>query len=424
MNHHRRRIGRSSPSARAVGSVPLVAVALLSACRTWGGTSPAGAAEADTVADAYFAPAPPASATPLDPLANAVLADALAASGRPLAADVALARACMALARAYAEDGKVPTAAAQEFLLAQHGVGGALPSLTLLRVAARDEAIRTRLADVVAARRAAEPVALIGVGVARRWPETSVVVALQRREVEMLPVPRALPAGGSALIAGRLLGEARNPVVLVAPPRGDVLTLAVSQTRDSFQATFACTDAPGAHQVEVLASGPFGKTVVANFPVYCAQPPPPRFVPVRDPDPEAESLTDGAPGAAVALRLVNRDRAAAGLPALIYDPRVAAVAQQTSEEMASAERLAHVSETSGNAADRVARAGVTVSVILENLARAASLADAQRSLMSSPSHRANVLSRGVHRIGIGVTRHADGGDSALTAVYVTQLFVR
>ena len=61
-------------------------------------------------------------------------------------------------------------------------------------------------------------------------------------------------------------------------------------------------------------------------------------------------------------------------------------------------------------------------MIYENVGRAYSVADAQRSFMSSPGHRANVLSRKATRVGVGVSIRQDAGTNPL--VYVTQLFAR
>ena len=107
---------------------------------------------------------------------------------------------------------------------------------------------------------------------------------------------------------------------------------------------------------------------------------------------------------------------------MAWDESLARVARGYSAEMSDREQVDHQSPASGNAADRVRRGGARASVVLENVARANSVADAQRSFMTSPGHRANVLDRSVTRMGAGVViRREPGG---VPSLYVTQLFSR
>ena len=192
-----------------------------------------------------------------------------------------------------------------------------------------------------------------------------------------------------------------------------------ARTGDSFQTSFRCDDGTGRYQVEIVGVGRAGKTVVANFPVHCGVAPPrsaPRVAigrPESDDPRQAEQLL---------LAAVNRDRAAVGLPALEWDEPLARAARAYSDEMAERQLVEHVSPRSGNAADRVRRAGARANIVLENVARANSIADAQKSFMSSPGHRANVLSRQVTRLGTGVTIRKESG--GVPSLYVTQLYAR
>jgi uncharacterized protein YkwD len=60
-------------------------------------------------------------------------------------------------------------------------------------------------------------------------------------------------------------------------------------------------------------------------------------------------------------------------------------------------------------------AGVAVRLVAENVARARDAAAAHRALWDSPSHRGNMLSPELGRVGVGVVR-ADG------ALWVAELF--
>lgn len=122
------------------------------------------------------------------------------------------------------------------------------------------------------------------------------------------------------------------------------------------------------------------------------------------------------------LASINRDRAAAGLPILLWDDAVAAVARRYSEEMRRTRVIAHISPTSGAATDRVRAASITTRVVLENVARAWGLDEAHRSLMNSPGHRANIMSTMATHIGIGVA--LGDASSGRRELFITQVFTR
>ena len=100
--------------------------------------------------------------------------------------------------------------------------------------------------------------------------------------------------------------------------------------------------------------------------------------------------------------LVNQERANAGLNALVWDDRLAAVGRAHSLEMFQLKYFSHESPTAGSPFDRLRAAGVTYTKAGENLAYAQSVTVAMRGLMDSPGHRANILDTDFVRIGIGV----------------------
>jgi uncharacterized membrane protein required for colicin V production len=102
------------------------------------------------------------------------------------------------------------------------------------------------------------------------------------------------------------------------------------------------------------------------------------------------------------LDLVNEERAAAGLRALIWDERLLPVARQHSEEMFRLKYFAHTSPVSGTPFDRLKSAGIAYSRAGENLAYAQSVSVAHRGLMQSPGHRENILRPEFTHIAIGV----------------------
>lgn len=100
--------------------------------------------------------------------------------------------------------------------------------------------------------------------------------------------------------------------------------------------------------------------------------------------------------------LVNADRKAHNLPPLEWDEELSAVARAHSLDMMTNDRFSHKSPTTGNAADRIFKAGLGASATAENLAKDFAVETAQQGLMRSPGHRANILSDAYDRLGVGV----------------------
>jgi len=84
--------------------------------------------------------------------------------------------------------------------------------------------------------------------------------------------------------------------------------------------------------------------------------------------------------------------------------------------------VAHVSPRSGAATDRIKRARIATLAVLENVARAYSVDEAHEGLMSSPGHRANILSEDATHVGVGVELGAPV--AGRPQIYVTQLFAK
>ncbi|MBI4864951.1 MAG: hypothetical protein HY815_32535 [Candidatus Riflebacteria bacterium] len=115
--------------------------------------------------------------------------------------------------------------------------------------------------------------------------------------------------------------------------------------------------------------------------------------------------------------LTNKERTAQGLPTLLFEEELAAVARSHSRDMAANRFFAHVSPTTGRAADRIDAAGLASSATAENIAQASSPEEAHEGFMQSPLHRANILSRNADRMGVGIV--ASGG-----TLFITECFRR
>lgn len=115
------------------------------------------------------------------------------------------------------------------------------------------------------------------------------------------------------------------------------------------------------------------------------------------PDPAAEEEM---------LRLVNAERTAQGLPPLVMDEGLRAVAREHARDMFARGYFSHYSPEGLSPFDRLQSAGIRYLAAGENLALAPTVEVAHEGLMNSPGHRRNILSPDFLRVGIGAM---DGG---------------
>jgi uncharacterized protein YkwD/uncharacterized membrane protein required for colicin V production len=102
------------------------------------------------------------------------------------------------------------------------------------------------------------------------------------------------------------------------------------------------------------------------------------------------------------LAQLNQSRLEHGLSPLKDDPQLRQLAVAHSEEMLKLGYFSHDSPISGSPSDRAKAAGIEYTVFGENLAYAPTIDTAERGLMRSPGHRANILSPDFTQVGIGV----------------------
>jgi uncharacterized protein YkwD len=406
---------------------------------------PAGAGERSAGAETKGAPAP-ATLHPRGPGARVYAAStsALPASERPALAQDALRAGIVEDARASARRGRMPPLEADarldmamndlaaslrgeelpalevvDFLLAHYGLPEPAPHLLMSRSSAGPEAervIRQHTAAEVADVMRTAAIARIGVGIDRQADATYVVIALQERHVELGPVPRQLPPGGKAEIAGRLESHYRDPEVVITAPNGRVSEQRLQLRAGAFRAGMLCGP-DGRYQVEVNAADAGGTSVLANFPVFCGVAPP---AAVAHPAGVKVGVVDEEAAERQMLALVNRDRAAAGLPPVRADKRLGAVARAHSREMADGDAVFHVSSRTGTALDRVHRAGLTPTLVLENVGRAYSVEEVESGFLASPGHRGNIVDPRAAFLGVGVVLGKPV--TGATPLFVTQLY--
>ncbi|SEQ96328.1 spore coat assembly protein SafA/uncharacterized protein, YkwD family [Virgibacillus subterraneus] len=102
------------------------------------------------------------------------------------------------------------------------------------------------------------------------------------------------------------------------------------------------------------------------------------------------------------IRLVNKERAEAGLPALKYDWELARVAKYKSRDMNNVGYFSHDSPTYGSPFTMMKDFGISYNSAGENIARGhASAEEVVNGWMNSSGHRANILSDDFTHIGVG-----------------------
>ncbi len=107
------------------------------------------------------------------------------------------------------------------------------------------------------------------------------------------------------------------------------------------------------------------------------------------------------------FRMINRDRAEAGVPELAWNEWLAQAARKHAEEMARRGRLSHQFPGEPGLRDRVAATGIRFDASAENVALGPTTAGINHDWMLSPGHRANILDPKYNAIGVAVVRNGD-----------------
>lgn len=102
------------------------------------------------------------------------------------------------------------------------------------------------------------------------------------------------------------------------------------------------------------------------------------------------------------LAAANQERSARGLPLLHRDPELARAAAEHAQEMAAHGSISHQFPGEAELTDRGASAGVSFSVISENVAEAPSAVEIHDMWMHSEHHRENLLDPAIDAAGISV----------------------
>lgn len=123
--------------------------------------------------------------------------------------------------------------------------------------------------------------------------------------------------------------------------------------------------------------------------------------------PQQKQLRYDPTSEVVMFESVNEERVKVGKNKLVFDLELRDVARNYAMEMFTHGFFSHVSAVDGSSpADRANRAGISYTVVGENLAFAPDVYVAHQGLMNSQGHRENILSGDYGKVGIGVV---DGG---------------
>lgn len=102
------------------------------------------------------------------------------------------------------------------------------------------------------------------------------------------------------------------------------------------------------------------------------------------------------------VKLMNAHRIARGLPALIWDSRVAAVAKSHSQHMVDEDFFSHTTPDGVTTWDRLAARGITYSRAGENIAWGQKTGRAVfKGWIDSPGHRSNIEQESYTHHGVG-----------------------
>lgn len=125
------------------------------------------------------------------------------------------------------------------------------------------------------------------------------------------------------------------------------------------------------------------------------------------------------------VELTNIERRKAGLPALKYDPALAAAAEKHSVDMAMRDYFDHEGADGSSPSERVSATGYEWSFVAENIHGGSDTPEeAVKSWMNSPGHRKNILNPKAQEIGVGYYYLANDGGDIKDKHYWTQVFAK
>jgi uncharacterized YkwD family protein len=119
------------------------------------------------------------------------------------------------------------------------------------------------------------------------------------------------------------------------------------------------------------------------------------------------AIPEGGPEARQVAKLVNAERAKAGLPALKLNWELSRVALHKAQDMAIYNYMSHTSRIYGSPFDMMKNYGIRYTTAGENIAKGQRTPDeVMRAWMNSSGHRNNIMSSQFNTLGVGYYKGA------------------
>lgn len=254
----------------------------------------------------------------------------------------------------------------------------------------------------------------IGVGAAKMRGQQVLVTAVLLRRLSLLSAfPRQVKEGSRHILWVKPGGPMiRNPKALLASPDGTTEDISGTVNSRGLEVPLFFNRGKGRYVLQILAEDTYGTQVTNQMEIWVGQPP----MRVEKPVPEAEWGIEPETQEAQMVELVNRYRERHGLRPLALSQSLVESARAHSEDMRSGHFFGHRSPSKGELGQRTG--GISgLNSVAENIAMSVSITWAHDGLVSSPSHRRNLLNPDMTHLGIGVVTRDSG---PIRVVYVTQ----
>ncbi len=261
----------------------------------------------------------------------------------------------------------------------------------------------------------------IGIGTAEFGYLHVATVIFTKRGIKMEPFPQLVRPDETYLLKAEILGDNKNPQILIANPRGEVREVALRKKRGrAIEAEISFNEGQGRYKIEIMGEDYQGPKILALFPVYLGVKPPAR--PELSPLKVEVKYRSSKEAEREMVKLINQDRKKYRLPPLRVLPELSQIARQHSMDMRDNHFFAHYSPRSGTPQDRITRSSIAYSNITENIAQDYSLRRAEEHLMESPGHRLNIIDPQATRVGVGIAFGQD--PSGAQIMHITQNFIK
>jgi hypothetical protein len=239
--------------------------------------------------------------------------------------------------------------------------------------------------------------------------ETVAVVAVDA-QADLEPIATVVRPASWVDVDARVLVPASAAKLVVLGPSGPPRTVPTSLVAGRVRSR-ANLDRAGAWKLQLVVDGDGGPRPVLEAIVFAGVAPRARLEELAP----GEGLAASGDDADALANMIAEARASEGLGRLRSSRMLDRLARAHAERMMRASELGH-DVGDGDVRRRLEDAGIDAASVGENVAHAATLALAHRALWASPSHRDNLLGPRFDRVGVGVTRDADG------TVWVAELF--